>query len=78
MRHELQDTFFRAIFMGVNNPYLQLEIRRGCIVQDTMHQLQGKTSHEFRKQLKVIIVGEDGIDEGGVQKGANKISISEC
>jgi len=70
MRHELQDTFFRAIFEGVGNPYLQLEIRREFVVRDTLCQLENKNlPHELRKQLKIVFQNEDGIDEGGVQKG---------
>ena len=26
MRHELQDAFFRAMFVGVNSPYLQSKL----------------------------------------------------
>ncbi|KAJ3275509.1 putative E3 ubiquitin-protein ligase HTD2 [Terramyces sp. JEL0728] len=68
MRHELQDSFFRAMFIGVNNPYLQLELRRTNIIRDTLYQLEGKTNHDLKKQLRVSFLGEDGIDEGGIQK----------
>ncbi|KAJ1343407.1 hypothetical protein BSLG_001997 [Batrachochytrium salamandrivorans] len=53
MRHELQDAFFRAMFIGVNSPYLQT--RR-------------KSTHDLKKQLRISFFGEEGIDEGGVQK----------
>lgn len=36
MRHELQDSFFRAMFVGVNSPYLVIEVRRDHIVRDAM------------------------------------------
>lgn len=39
MRHELQDAFFRAIFIGVNSPYLVLEIRREHIIRDALYQV---------------------------------------
>lgn len=68
MRHELQDSFFRAMFIGVNTPYLQLEIRRTHIVRDTFCQLMNKSRHDLKKQLRITFVGEEGIDEGGVQK----------
>jgi ubiquitin-protein ligase E3 A len=32
-------------------------------------QLQNKTHHDLKKQLRVSFVGEEGIDEGGIQKG---------
>lgn len=33
--------------------------------------------HELRKQLRVSFVGEEGIDEGGVQKEFFQIIIKE-
>ncbi|KAJ2786188.1 hypothetical protein H4R18_000035 [Coemansia javaensis] len=68
MRTELQDSFFRAMFMGVTCPYLVLEVRRDSLVRDTLYQLDLKVNQDLRKQLKVRFVGEEGVDEGGVQK----------
>ncbi|KAJ2845408.1 hypothetical protein GGI22_006566 [Coemansia erecta] len=68
MRTELQDSFFRAMFSGVTCPYLVLEVRRDSLVRDTLYQLDLKMSQDLRKQLKVRFVGEEGVDEGGVQK----------
>ncbi|KAI8322422.1 HECT-domain-containing protein [Martensiomyces pterosporus] len=68
MRTELQDSFFRAMFSGVTCPYLVLEVRRDNLVRDTLYQLDLKLSQDLRKQLKVRFVGEEGVDEGGVQK----------
>ncbi|KAJ1812025.1 hypothetical protein LPJ75_003860, partial [Coemansia sp. RSA 2598] len=68
MRTELQDSFFRAMFSGVTCPYLVLEVRRDSLVRDTLYQLELKLSQDLRKQLKVRFVGEEGVDEGGVQK----------
>lgn len=61
MRHELQDTFFRALFVGVGNPYFQLEIRREFIMRDSLFQIQREGVHDYRKQLKVIFLGEGRI-----------------
>ncbi|KAJ3123578.1 putative E3 ubiquitin-protein ligase HTD2 [Physocladia obscura] len=68
MRHELQDSFFRAMFIGVNSPYLHLEVRRDHVVRDSIAQLATKTTHDLKKQLRVTFVGEEGIDDGGIQK----------
>ena len=46
-------------------------MRRENIVQDTLQQLvhfDGSSADELKKELKVIFVGEEGVDEGGVQK----------
>ncbi len=68
MRHELQDAFFRAMFIGVNSPYLQLEVRRDNLVRDALFHLANKQRNDLKKQLKISFHGEEGIDEGGVQK----------
>ncbi|KAJ1913159.1 hypothetical protein H4219_005319 [Mycoemilia scoparia] len=77
MRNELHDTFFRVMFEGVKCPYLVLEIRRDHLVRDTMYQLDIKSSMDLRKQLKVRFVGEEGVDEGGVQKEFFQLLIRE-
>ena len=63
-----KDAFFRAMFAGVQSPYLVLEVRRDQIVRDTLFQLDVKSSQDLKKQLRVQFVGEEGVDEGGVQK----------
>ncbi|KAI8332283.1 hypothetical protein BC941DRAFT_505374 [Chlamydoabsidia padenii] len=77
MRHELQDAFFRALFQGVNSPYLVLEIRRDHIIQDTLQQLEEKSIQDLKKQLRIQFVGEEGVDEGGVQKEFFQLMIRE-
>jgi hypothetical protein len=56
------------MFIGVNSPYLVLEIRRGFIIRDALYQLESKRPEDLKKQLKIQFVGEDAVDEGGVQK----------
>lgn len=68
MRNELQDTFFRALFAGIQNPFLVLEVARERLLQDTEAALAALPENELRKQLKVKFIGEEGVDEGGLQK----------
>ncbi|KAI8845168.1 hypothetical protein BJ741DRAFT_587163 [Chytriomyces cf. hyalinus JEL632] len=77
MRHELQDSFFRAMFIGVNSPYLHLEVRRDHVVRDSVAQLTSKTAHDLKKQLRVSFVGEEGIDDGGIQKEFFQMVVKE-
>lgn len=77
MRHELQDAFFRAMFIGVNSPYLVLEIRRDHVIRDALYQLESKKPQDLKKQLKIQFVGEDGVDEGGVQKEFFQLVVRE-
>ncbi|KAI9012010.1 hypothetical protein CLU79DRAFT_770936 [Phycomyces nitens] len=77
MRHELQDAFFRTLLQGVNSPYLVLEIRRDHIIADALQQLYQKSIHDLKKQLRVQFVGEEGVDEGGVQKEFFQLVVRE-
>lgn len=52
-----QDTF---------SPYLVLSVNRTSILADTLEQIQLVNTRDFKKQLKVKFIGEDGIDQGGV------------
>ncbi|ORZ27851.1 hypothetical protein BCR41DRAFT_409810 [Lobosporangium transversale] len=77
MREKLQLAFFRALFAGVNPPYLLLTIRRDHIIEDALVQLQNKSHEDLKKQLKVKFVNEEGIDEGGVQKEFFQLAMRE-
>ncbi|KAG0000763.1 putative E3 ubiquitin-protein ligase HTD2 [Entomortierella chlamydospora] len=77
MREKLQLAFFRALFVGVNPPYLLLTIRRDYIIEDALVQLQHKSHEDLKKQLKVKFVNEEGIDEGGVQKEFFQLAMRE-
>ncbi|KAL1919135.1 uncharacterized protein VTP21DRAFT_2517 [Calcarisporiella thermophila] len=77
MRYELQDAFFRALFEGVNSPFLVLEVRRDHIIRDALYQLESRNPQDLKKQLKVQFVGEEGVDEGGVQKEFFQLVVRE-
>ncbi|KAF9431462.1 putative E3 ubiquitin-protein ligase HTD2 [Entomortierella beljakovae] len=77
MREKLHLAFFRAIFEGVNPPYLLLQIRRDRIIEDALVQLQNKSHEDLKKQLKVKFENEEGIDEGGVQKEFFQLAMRE-
>ncbi|EQC25803.1 hypothetical protein SDRG_16351 [Saprolegnia diclina VS20] len=51
------------------HPYLVLRVRREHVIEDALQQLvQVATSEQLKKPLKVKFIGEEGVDEGGVQK----------
>lgn len=52
-------------------------MRRNFVIRDTLFQLEGKEPHDLRKQLRVSFVGEEGIDEGGVQKEFFQIIVKD-
>ncbi len=46
---------------------MQIFVRRDYLLEDTLNQLS-KGSLNFKKELRVQFVGEQGLDEGGVRK----------
>jgi ubiquitin-protein ligase E3 A len=69
-----QDRLQRQIYYGqmgratAYDVYLILHIRRDAILEDTLNQLVGVASDDFKKPLKIKFDGEEGIDAGGVRK----------
>lgn len=50
------------------NPCLVLFVHRNRIMQDTLDQLNKCDHNDLKKPLKVIFMGEEAVDEGGVTK----------
>ncbi|XP_076413245.1 putative E3 ubiquitin-protein ligase HERC4 isoform X11 [Peromyscus maniculatus bairdii] len=50
------------------NPCLILVVRRENIVGDAMEVLRKTKNIDYKKPLKVVFVGEDAVDAGGVRK----------
>ncbi|KAM3863004.1 putative E3 ubiquitin-protein ligase HERC4 [Diretmus argenteus] len=62
---------FSSMFLPVVdsvNPCLILIVRRDNIVGDTMEVLRKSKNVDYKKPLKVIFVGEEAVDAGGVRK----------
>jgi hypothetical protein len=70
---EIEHEMSHALVGGVSTirPYLVLTVERANIVQSTLHALALYEPFEYKKKLKVRFRGEEGVDEGGVQKGAS-------
>eukprot|EP00026_Physarum_polycephalum_P001014 Phypoly_transcript_01015.p1 GENE.Phypoly_transcript_01015~~Phypoly_transcript_01015.p1 ORF type:complete len:708 (+),score=135.75 Phypoly_transcript_01015:84-2207(+) len=49
-------------------PYLVFRVRRNYLIRDTITQIALHPPEDLRKELKVQFLGEEGIDQGGVQK----------
>jgi len=52
---------------NLTNPYLIIEIKRNNMIENSLNFLVNSQLN-FKKQLKVKFIGEQGIDEGGVKK----------
>ena len=70
MSRSVQQSFMALFTGGASEltPYMILRVRRDHIVRDSLQQLQRMSDMDLRKPLKVKFEGEEGVDEGGVQK----------
>lgn len=70
MREQFHDAIFDSFFSGGACPYLVLRVRRSpYLVNDTLLQIQNASANNtLKRPLKVQFIGEQGVDEGGVQK----------
>ncbi|KAF8822143.1 putative E3 ubiquitin-protein ligase [Cardiosporidium cionae] len=61
------------------NPFLILKVRRDAIIQNTLEQLSERVKNPgcLKKGLKIKFDGEEGVDEGGVQKEFFQLLIQE-
>ena len=59
------------------NPFLVLEIRRESLVEDSLEQL-GKKVLDLKKPIRIKFIGggEEGMDQGGVQKEYFQVIIN--
>ncbi|XP_015278748.1 PREDICTED: probable E3 ubiquitin-protein ligase HERC4 isoform X3 [Gekko japonicus] len=60
-------SIFLPVFESVN-PCLILIVRRDNIVGDAMEVLRKTKNIDYKKPIKVIFVGEEAVDAGGVRK----------
>jgi len=93
MSYEVEDAIAKLSFLGMLKeqslpllipasvqrtavPHLVLEIRRQELIEDTLAQISARL-RDLKKPLKVKFVGEDGIDQGGVQKEFFQLFVEE-
>jgi ubiquitin-protein ligase E3 A len=61
---------------GAVSPYCLIEVRRDHLIEDTMNLLINSPLN-FKKELKVKFLGEEGADSGGVRKEFFQLIIRE-
>ncbi|XP_041363097.1 probable E3 ubiquitin-protein ligase HERC4 [Gigantopelta aegis] len=61
---------FTSLFLPIDpvNPCLLLFVTRTNLVRDTLEQLSKHSSADLKKPLKIVFVGEEAIDGGGLKK----------
>ncbi len=56
------------MFLTQESPYLVLQVRRSHLIHDTLTQLASMPPQAYKKPIKIIFVGEEAVDAGGVAK----------
>ena len=57
--------------------HTSLQVRRSHLINDTLLQMSLR-KEDLKKPLKVQFMGEEGIDEGGVQKEFFQLIMSQA
>lgn len=72
MEVKAREAFFDSIMTRKTiNQYLVLQVRRDCLVEDSLQsvsQVVSNSSEEIKKGLRIEFKGEEGIDAGGLRK----------
>jgi E3 ubiquitin-protein ligase HECTD2 len=72
MEVKAREAFFDSIMTHKTvNQYLVLQIRRDCLVEDSLKgvsEVVGSGGEEIKKGLRIEFRGEEGIDAGGLRK----------
>lgn len=76
-RSRAQDAVLAGPMMGLASQYLILKVRRENVIEDSLQQLVRLSAETLKKPLKVKFIGEEGVDEGGVQKEYFQILIRQ-
>lgn len=66
-----------SFFAMRQSPYLVFHVDRHNLIQTTLNQLHDIPPRDLQKPLKVRFEGEEGIDEGGVQKEFFQLVVRE-
>lgn len=78
MRQQREEAFRQMFYSGeATIPILGLKIRREHLIADSLSELTKYPTEDLKKELKVYMVGEEAIDEGGVQKEWFQLVIKE-
>eukprot|EP01122_Echinamoeba_exundans_P009433 TRINITY_DN3339_c0_g1_i3.p1 TRINITY_DN3339_c0_g1~~TRINITY_DN3339_c0_g1_i3.p1 ORF type:complete len:589 (+),score=96.77 TRINITY_DN3339_c0_g1_i3:540-2306(+) len=66
---ERQEAFNLMMVTGIPVvPYLVLKVFRQNLIHSSLEQLSHQPESNLKKKLKIQFVGEEGVDEGGLQK----------
>jgi E3 ubiquitin-protein ligase HECTD2 len=72
MKNRARDAFFDSIMSRRTvSQYLNLDVRRECLVDDSLQavgEIIGSGTEDVKKAIRITFRGEEGIDGGGLRK----------
>ncbi|KAL8381052.1 hypothetical protein RB595_005376 [Gaeumannomyces hyphopodioides] len=72
MSKKARDAFFDTLMgHGMFEQYLNLTVRRDCLVEDSLRAVSeviGSGSEDIKKGIRITFKGEEGVDAGGLRK----------
>ena len=72
MDRRAREAFFNSILnRKAISQYLVLKVRRDCLVEDSLRgvsEVVGTGQEEIKKGLRIVFLGEEGVDAGGLRK----------
>ena len=63
-----QQAVVEGMQTGYFLPYFVMQIDREHLLQTCLQQIMTASDADLKKPLKVVFIGEEGVDEGGVRK----------
>lgn len=72
-----QHALAEALMTGVMYPYLVISVERQHLLQHALVALSRVSDSDLKKPLKVIFIGEEGVDEGGVRKEFFQLLVAQ-
>eukprot|EP01113_Clastostelium_recurvatum_P027568 TRINITY_DN3328_c0_g1_i4.p1 TRINITY_DN3328_c0_g1~~TRINITY_DN3328_c0_g1_i4.p1 ORF type:complete len:788 (-),score=217.69 TRINITY_DN3328_c0_g1_i4:51-2093(-) len=77
-KQERDEAFHNLLMRGIGEPLaLIFKVRREHLIRDALLALQATDPADLHKELKVQFIGEEGIDQGGVQKEFFQLVVRE-
>eukprot|EP01102_Stenamoeba_stenopodia_P010874 TRINITY_DN3313_c0_g1_i1.p1 TRINITY_DN3313_c0_g1~~TRINITY_DN3313_c0_g1_i1.p1 ORF type:complete len:448 (+),score=91.55 TRINITY_DN3313_c0_g1_i1:1-1344(+) len=80
MNQKIQTAIIEGLIRGIVVPYFVLEVRRSHVLNDAINCIAASILHnrmDLQKPMKVIFVGEEAVDEGGVKKEFFQLVVRE-
>ena len=66
--HRQHDLFAALLHVDLPESYLLLDVSREHLLADSLAQLDGRATDEYKRELRIVFDGEDGLDYGGPKK----------